>query len=111
MGEASITPGVVVYVRPEGDEVVVKTSGALDVVSAPGLRQTLAQLIEGGAARVVVDLRDTPYLDSIALGVLVGALKRARNAGSDLTLEAPQRRVYELMDLTGLTEVFPITSA
>ena len=109
MSQSTEPNGFSVLVSQDRSEVVVQARGALDVERAPALRRTLAHLIDDGARAVVVDLRDTPYLDSVGLGVLVGALKRARDRGGDLSLCGPQKNVYELIDLTGLTEVFVIT--
>jgi anti-sigma B factor antagonist len=109
MGQSSPPTGFSVLVSQDRTEVVVQARGALDVERAPALRRTLADLIDDGARSVVVDLRETPYLDSVGLGVLVGALKRARDRGGEVSLCGPQKNVYELIDLTGLTEVFVIT--
>jgi anti-sigma B factor antagonist len=109
MSQSQGPNGLSVLVSQDRSEVVVQARGALDVEHAPALRRTLANLIDDGARSVVVDLRETPYLDSVGLGVLVGALKRARDRGGDVSLCGPQSNVYELIDLTGLTEVFVIT--
>ena len=65
-------------VRREGDTVVLAASGDFDLATAPHLRERLQDLLAGGAQRVVVDLRDVAFVDSIGLGVLVSALKRYR---------------------------------
>ncbi len=52
---------------------VVAVRGEIDLFTAPELKKTLADAIENGAARVVVDLSETTFLDSTALGVLIGA--------------------------------------
>jgi len=57
----------------------------------------------------VVDLLGVTFLDSTALGVLVGALKRCREAGGDLRLVIAEPRILKVFEITGLTEVFTIT--
>ena len=53
---------------------VVSLRGEIDVYTAPRLRQTLIDLVEGGATNIVVDMERVDFLDSTGLGVLVGGL-------------------------------------
>jgi anti-sigma B factor antagonist len=62
---------------------VVVVAGELDLYTAPELRERLARVDEGGAEHVVLDLSQVTLVDSMALGVLLGAKKRlATHAGS-----------------------------
>lgn len=87
---------------------VVSVSGEIDVATAPQLREHLQDRMEAGSSTVVVDLLAVTFLDSTALGVLVGALKRCHEAGGDLRLVIDQPRVLKLFEITGLTDVFSI---
>src|SRR5213078_419069 len=62
----------------DSDRHVVAVRGEIDLFTAPELKQKLTDAIEGGKSRIVVDLTDTTFLDSTALGVLIGAVKRLR---------------------------------
>jgi anti-sigma B factor antagonist len=57
---------------------------------------------------VVVDLAGVPFMDSTGLGVLVGALARAREADRRLVLAAPTDRIVRLLRLTGLDGQFEV---
>lgn len=72
--------------RPAPGTAVITIDGPLDVYSAPDVRATLIDLINEGRYRQVVDLRRVDLLDSTGLGVIVGALKRARARGGNLAL-------------------------
>jgi anti-sigma B factor antagonist len=87
---------------------VVAASGEIDVATAPPLRDRLQALTTSGNANVVVDLLGVTFLDSTALGVLVGALKRCREAGGDLPLVIAEPRILKVFEITGLTGVFSI---
>jgi len=87
---------------------VVSASGEIDVATAPPLRDRLQALAASGKATVVVNLLGVTFLDSTALGVLVGALKRCREAGGDLPLVIEEPRILKVFEITGLTGVFPI---
>lgn len=87
---------------------VVTVAGEIDVATAPTLRDRLQARVVGGDATIVVDLLEVNFLDSTALGVLVGALKRCREAGGELRLVIAEPRILKVFEITGLTEVFPI---
>jgi anti-sigma B factor antagonist len=93
----------------EAGEWVLRVVGEVDVASSPTLRARIAELLDDGADRIVLDLGDMSFIDSSGLGVLVGALKRVRELDrKDLVLrglQGPPRRVFEI---TGLTELFTI---
>ncbi len=87
---------------------VITVTGEIDVATAPALRERLHSQVAAGHATLVVDLLGITFLDSTALGVLVGALKRCREAGGDLRLVATEPRIMKVFEITGLTEVFTI---
>ena len=86
---------------------LVVLHGDLDIATAPELRDCLAKVI-GDGARIVVDLEAVGFLDSAGLGILVGALKRARTAGGELELVCTSRDVLKPLEITGLDRVFTI---
>lgn len=94
--------------RRIGDRTVVHVAGEIDVYGAPELREELAAQQESGPVDLVVDLTDVPFMDSTGLGVLVGALKRARTTGGDLRLVIDQEKVLKVFRITALTQVFEI---
>jgi anti-sigma B factor antagonist len=87
---------------------VVTLRGEIDVYTAPRLRQTLIDLVDGGATDIVVDMEKVDFLDSTGLGVLVGGLKRVKDRDGSLKLVANQDRILKIFDITGLARVFPI---
>jgi anti-sigma B factor antagonist len=87
---------------------VLEVGGEVDVYTAPVLRERLAQLIDGGARSVVVDLSRVDFLDSTGLGVLVGALKRLRAAGGGLSLVCTKEPLLKIFRITALDQVFTV---
>ena len=87
---------------------VVAASGEIDVAAAPQLREELVSLIVDGAHQLVVDLEEVDFIDSTGLGVLVGAVRRARGAGGDVRLVCTNSRILKVFGVTGLDEVFVI---
>jgi len=97
--------------RFAGDTPVVVVAGEIDVATAPQLREVLHEVIAQGQATVVLDLLPVTFLDSTALGVLVGALKRCRELGGELHVVVSDPRIMKIFEITGLTNVFPIASS
>jgi anti-sigma B factor antagonist len=88
------------------DEVaVVSVTGYLDFDAAPALKQRLLESIDAGCDRVVVDLAETGFIDSTAIGVLVGALKRMQESGGSLVVVCANENVQSIFELVGLDEV------
>src|SRR5271166_2915728 len=101
--------GITVALR--GEVPVVAVSGEIDVATAPALRDRLHELLAEGHATIVVDLLGVTFLDSTALGVLVGTVKRCREAGGDLLLVLVEPRLQKIFKITGLDGVFSIAAS
>lgn len=94
---------------------VVSLSGELDAHDAPRLRETFAKTIEAlepleGRPTLVLDLANVAFLDSTALGTMVGALRRVRDAGGEMRVVLPTttaRRIFEITGLDGVLDVYP----
>lgn len=87
---------------------IIALEGEVDVYTAPQLKQQMISLLEGGAREVVVDLSRVDYLDSTALGVLIGGLKRLRELDGNLALVCPSPRIRRVFEITGLDKIFDI---
>ncbi len=85
---------------------IVSATGEIDLATAPALRERLEACIDRGPEVVVVDLLGVTFMDSTALGVLVGALKRCRQAGGSMRIVVADPRVLKVFEITGLTELF-----
>ena len=87
---------------------VVRFDGELDVYTAPWAREHLRALVAAGRVLLVADLEPCEYLDSTGLGVLVGALQRARAKDGAVTLVCTRDRLLQIFVRTGLTKVFGV---
>lgn len=96
---------------PRDASHIVAVAGEIDVATAPQLRQCLHHLLSEGRSTIVLDLLRVTFLDSTALGVLVGALKRCREQGGDLQIVVADPRILKIFEITGLTNVFAIAES
>ena len=87
---------------------IIELEGEVDVYTAPQLKQQMISILEGGAKELVVDLAKVDYLDSTALGVLIGGLKRMRERDGNMVLVCPSPRIRRVFEITGLDKIFDI---
>jgi len=89
---------------------VVAVRGEIDLFTAPDLKTMLLAAIDAGKSRIVVDLSQTTFLDSTALGVLIGAVKRLRARDGALTLVNTDANIAKTFEITGLDQIFTIAA-
>ena len=82
-----------IQLRESNDStIVLAVTGDLDIATSGALRTAVDDHM---GRSLVIDLAEVGFIDSTALGVLVAARERARNAGGKLIVENVQdaRRV------------------
>jgi anti-sigma B factor antagonist len=92
----------------DGERHVLAVRGEIDLFTAPELKQVLAESIEAGRVRIIVDLTETTFLDSTALGVLIGAVKRLRSRDGALAIVNVDENITKTFEITGLDQIFTI---
>lgn len=99
---------LVVHAHEQAPWTVLTVAGELDVAGAPELRQHVMTAVRKGSHRLVLDLTGVDFIDSFGIGVLVGALKRARLLDGDLLLVVPEPRVRRVLEICDLDRVFTL---
>lgn len=89
---------------------IIVASGEVDVAAAPELRDTLTALVADGHTRLLLDLEDVDFIDSTGLGVIVGAVRRARAADGDLRVVCTNTRILRVFAITGLDKIFVVAA-
>ncbi|MDA0185060.1 STAS domain-containing protein [Solirubrobacter phytolaccae] len=89
------------FARPVGD---------LDMSTAPDVEAVLRAAVDGGAKRVVVDLRGLHFMDSTGLTLLTRWNNASRRDGFEFALVGGDDRIQRLFVLTGLHEYFTFTA-
>ena len=105
-----MAPISVTLARRDPPAAVVTLIGEHDAYSAERLEIELTILLDEGR-RIVVDLRDTAFIDSTTLSVLLGARLRAEKSSLGFALLLPHleyTQVHQILDLTGLAPTFAI---
>ena len=94
--------------RPGAD---IAVRGRLDVHSAPAVRAALHNIIDDGIGDVLIHGDALEIWDACGLGVLVGAHRRARQAGRRVVLTGLPSRELRLLRATRLIRVFTVEPA
>lgn len=91
----------------DGTTGTLLLSGELDASSAPQVDEAVDALIADGAAELLIDLGEVSFIDSSGLRSLIRARKSMGNADV-VRLRNPQVGTVRLLEITGLTDQFPI---
>jgi anti-anti-sigma factor len=91
--------------HPE-DPRVLMLSGELDLAAVDEFLEH-ARAALGPASVLELDLSGVTFVDSTGLGALVRLREEARAGGSDVVLAQVPRQVARILDITGLSEIFP----
>lgn len=100
--------GLTLAVERRGRTVLVTLAGDVDLSTVAQLRTVLRDVLADGCDQLVVDLAGVLFIESVGLGALISAYKRARVLRTDLVLWRPSPVVNRVLGVTGLTRVFQI---
>jgi anti-sigma B factor antagonist len=90
---------------------VVTLAGELDAFDAPELKRTFESVFSKEPAVVVLDLASVAFLDSTILGVIVGLLRRQREAGRELRVVLPETTARRVFEITGLDAALDVRAS
>lgn len=95
--------------QTEFDErvIVISIEGELDLLTSPRLKWMLVDSLTAGQDRLVVDLSLVAFMDSTALGVLLG-VERTLGVDAYLAIVCTSPNVLKIFEIAGLDGVFAI---
>jgi anti-anti-sigma factor len=92
-----------VHVRT--DATVARLHGDLDLANVESLRDLLADLSATSAPRIVVDLREVPFVDVLSLSVIMGTADELRESNRQLIVEGASTSVRKLCALLNAEDI------
>jgi anti-sigma B factor antagonist len=95
-----------IAVEQDGDVVAVVADGEIDLYGAPELSDALSSVAR--ERRVLIDLTSVSFLDSTALGIVVGAVRELREHGNAARVVLPRGSARRIFELTMLDQVLPL---
>ena len=98
-----------VSVRHHGKVAVVELSGKITIGEGDvQLRQTIESLLKEDRNQILLNLKGVTYMDSAGIGELVACKKRTAEKQGHIKLLNPTGRVYDVLSLTKLVDVFEV---
>ena len=91
----------------DGNTATIAPSGKLTVNTASDLNAAIDAL-SGSVCDIDIDLTEVDYVASAGLRVFVAADKLASKRGGTMRLLHPCDKVYEVLEMTGLSEIISI---
>ena len=99
---------VVETIGSDGSIPVIAVHGQADLHTAPQLRSAITTALDNGAKGLVIDLSEATFIDSMTLGVLLGAVKRLRPSGGTVGVVCVDSHIRRIFEITLLDRVFSI---
>lgn len=89
--------------------IVLRLSGTVKAgESVRDFESSLDHAADTGTGAVILDLSGLDYLDSTAVGILVGSLHRMKSENRELVLVNPRDRIASLLHVARLDSLFQI---
>jgi anti-sigma B factor antagonist len=90
------------------DPRTLTVAGELDLASVELFLSQARAALDGSV--LTLDCAGLTFIDSTGLGALVRLREEARGRGSDVVLTRVPSQVSRILDLTGLSQIFPSDS-
>ncbi|MCR5474427.1 MAG: STAS domain-containing protein [Lachnospiraceae bacterium] len=89
----------------EGSKATIRMEGELNAMTASELQDEVNAL-PAEVVDIDIDLTLTDYISSAGIRVFVGTARMTTSRGGKFRLLHPQEKIYELFNMTGLTDAF-----
>ena len=96
------------FFNKEGGLLSVKVSGRLDTLSSNDLMSKVKENLDDTVKEVAVDCSNLTYISSSGLRVLMTIYKKIAPKGGALTLMDLTPQVGEVLNITGMANLFNI---
>lgn len=97
--------------RNENDVVVAALSGRMDAVSAPQFDAWLAERLQAGHQKFVLDMSGLEYISSAGLRSLLAAAKQLKAVGGSVVLSSISGTVEEVFRMSGFLAIFKVSAS
>lgn len=87
---------------------IISAVGRLNAASAAILKDEMKAQVASGHSFLVIDLKETAFVDSSGLSALVSGLKLTREQGGTLSLSGLNEQTSTVLKLTLLDRIFQI---
>ena len=94
--------------KKEEDKLIIQISGIVDSSNSPEIEEQIQSIVEKELAdKIVVDFSDLEYITSAGLRIIL----RLKQDIDDTSVINVSSEIYEILDMTGFTEMMDISKA
>jgi anti-anti-sigma factor len=97
-------------VTASNEGTVIHLFGELDMSTVETLRQTVQAELHAAPARVIIDISNLRFCDSLGLGTLVVLSRAARSQRTPLLLRHPSRFFLRMVEVAGVGDALTFAS-
>ena len=93
----------------KGNELYIYLSGELDECSVAAVRAEADRVIDAnaGLSRAIFNLAGVHFMDSTAIGFLIGRYNKLKKYGMQMYLENPDRNADKILSVSGVYSLIP----
>jgi anti-sigma B factor antagonist len=87
---------------------VVRLEGNLDTNTSPDVQERLNQIIDGGGAKILVNLKNVDFVSSAGLRVMLATAKRLSGTAGALRISDLNETVSEVFEISGFSTILDV---
>jgi anti-anti-sigma factor len=87
---------------------VVAARGEVDIATVPRLRELVGESLDANKQHVVLDLTEVPFIDSVAVDLLVKTNMEMRERGGRFVIVCTEPAIRRLMTTVGLDNILDL---
>ena len=91
----------------QNDAKIVKLGGRIDSNNAAKVEEEVMESLKDTTSAVILDMSDLEYISSAGLRVIL----RVKKSHPDLTIKEVNTEVYDILEMTGFTEMMTVEKA
>jgi len=95
----------------DGSRHTLSLQGELDLVTAPELEDTVAEICLNGPQEIVLDMRHVLFMDSSGLRTVLASMDMCRLRGCEFMLVPGNGACRRLFEITGVIDDLPLREA
>ncbi len=97
-----------VETHDEGGVVVIDVEGRVDAFLVTKIREVINDLVQENKVHLIIRFEKVAQINSTALGILIGRLRRVRLHGGDIKIVELSPDIRRVFDVMGASRIFDI---
>ncbi|MEM8727783.1 MAG: STAS domain-containing protein [Chlamydiota bacterium] len=100
--------GIKIQIKKDRGASIVRIEGRMDATSAPALERKLAEEIDNGNSKLILDFAKVDYLSSAGMRLLLSITKKLAEGKGGLHLCSVSEEVMEIIKMAGFERIIRI---